>query len=113
MFERIDLVDQLRFRLAKALFPERGWIGHMPLLANRLYLGGFFADEDVTTPWRNEPIRAGLALAPTGVQHHPQCPLWVKSGHTAPHPFMSAIGGKADIGRCLTRIYDLNVRYWG
>jgi hypothetical protein len=50
----------LRFRLAKAPLPERGWIGHMPLLANRHYLGGFFVEEDVTTPWRNEPIRAGL-----------------------------------------------------
>ena len=37
----------------------------MPLLANRLYL---FAEEDATTPWRNEPIRAGLALALTDVQ---------------------------------------------
>jgi hypothetical protein len=63
LFERIHLVDQLRFRLAKALLPERGWIGHMPLLANRHYLGGFFfAEEDVTTPRRNEPIRAGLLV---------------------------------------------------
>ncbi len=32
----VDLVDQLRFRLAKAAFPKCGWIGHMPLLVNRL-----------------------------------------------------------------------------
>ena len=51
----------------------------MRLLANRLYLGGLFAEEDATTPWRNEPIRAGLALALTDVQHHPQCPLWVQA----------------------------------
>ena len=83
LFERIDLVDQLRFRHAKALRPYCGWIGHVPLLTNRLYLGGLFAEEDATTPWRNEPFRAGLALALTGIQHHPQCPLWVKSGHPA------------------------------
>jgi hypothetical protein len=37
LFERLDLVDQLRFRLAKALLPKCGWIGHMPLLAKRLF----------------------------------------------------------------------------
>ncbi len=42
-----------------------------------------------------------------------ECPLWVKSRHSAPHPFMSAIGGKADIGEGLIRNRDLNVRYWG
>jgi len=42
-----------------------------------------------------------------------QCPLWVNSGHPAEGRFMSAIGGKADIGRGLTRNHDLNVRYWG
>ena len=36
----VDFVDQLRFRLAKALLPDCGSIGHMPLLANRLYHGG-------------------------------------------------------------------------
>ncbi len=61
LLERIDLVDQLRFRLAKALLPDCGWIGHVPLLANRLYLGGFLEEEDVTTRWPNEPIRAGSA----------------------------------------------------
>ncbi len=60
LFERIDLVDQLRFRLAKAALSKCGWIGHMPLLAKRLYLGGFLAEEDVTTPWRTEPNRQGL-----------------------------------------------------
>ncbi len=60
LFERIHLVDQLRFRLAKAPLPERGWTGHMPLLANRIYLGGILAEEDVTTEWRVVPIRAGL-----------------------------------------------------
>ncbi len=60
LFERIDLVDQLRFRRAKAPLPDSGWIRHMPLLANRICLGGISAEEDVTTPWRNEPIRAGL-----------------------------------------------------
>jgi hypothetical protein len=30
----------------------------MPLLASRLSLGGLVAEEDATTPWRNEPIRA-------------------------------------------------------
>ncbi len=47
-------------------------------------LMGEDAEENATTPWRNEPIRAGLALALTDVQHHPQCPLWVKSRHPAP-----------------------------
>ncbi len=60
LFERIDLVDQLRFRLAKAPLPDCGWNGHMPLLANRLYLEGYFSEEDVTPLWRNEPIRAGF-----------------------------------------------------
>jgi len=40
LFEHIDLVDQLRFRLAKAPLPDCGWTGHVPLLANRLFLGG-------------------------------------------------------------------------
>jgi hypothetical protein len=31
------------------------------------------------------------------VMADPQCPLWVISGHPATYPFMSAIGGKADI----------------
>jgi hypothetical protein len=62
LLERIDLVDQLRFRLAKAPLPDSGWIGHMPLLANRLCLGRFLAEEDITTPWRHEPIRAGLLV---------------------------------------------------
>jgi hypothetical protein len=62
LFERLDLVDQLRFRLAKAPLPKCGWIGHMPLLAKRLYLVGIFAEEDVTIPWRNEPIRAGFMV---------------------------------------------------
>jgi len=61
LFERIDLVDQLRLRHAKVVLAERGWIGHMPLLANPLYLGGLFAKKDAITPWRNEPIRAGSA----------------------------------------------------
>ncbi len=39
--------------------------------------------------------------------------LWVKSRHSAIPSPMSAIGGKADIGRCLTRNHALNVRYWG
>ncbi len=77
LFERTDLVDLLCLRHAKVALAERGWIGHMPLLANRLYLGGLFAEEDATTPSRNEPIRAGLALALTDVQHHPQCPPWI------------------------------------
>ncbi len=94
LFERIDLVDQLRFRLAKALFPERGWIGHMPLLANRHYLGGLFAEEDANTPWRNEPIRAGLALALADAQHHPQCPLWVNFGLSRPTAATSAFRGR-------------------
>jgi hypothetical protein len=59
LFERFDLVDQLRLRHAKAALPERGWFEHMPLLAKRLYRGGIFTEEDVTTPWRNKPIRAG------------------------------------------------------
>ena len=62
LFECIDLVDQLRLRFAKAALPKCGWIGHMPLLAKRLYLGGIFAEEDVTIPWRNEPIRAGFTV---------------------------------------------------
>ncbi len=53
-----------------------------------------------------------LALILMGVQHH-ECPLWVISGHSATPSPMSAFGGKADIGRCLTRNHDLNVRYWG
>ncbi len=32
-------------------------------------------------------------ITPQGLQ----CPFWVKSGHPAPYPFTSAIGGKADI----------------
>jgi hypothetical protein len=60
LFERIDLVDQLCLRHAKAALAKRGWIGHMPLLANRLFLGGLFAEEDATTPWRNEPT--GITL---------------------------------------------------
>ncbi len=60
LFERIHLVDQLRFRLAKALLPELGWIWQLPLLANRVFLVGFLAKEEANTPWRNEPIRAGL-----------------------------------------------------
>ncbi len=39
--------------------------------------------------------------------------LWVKSRHPTTPCRTSAIGGKADIGRCLTRNHDLNVRYWG
>jgi hypothetical protein len=96
-FERIDLVDQLRFRLAKAPLTDSGWIGHVPLLANRLYLRGFLAEEDATTPWRNKPIRAGLALALTDVQYHPQCPLWVNYGLNPAYPFTSAVVGEADI----------------
>ena len=30
-----------------------------------------------------------------------RCPLWVKSGHPTPWPFMSAFGGKADINHCV------------
>ena len=35
----------------------------MPLLANRLYLEGFFTEEDVTTLWQNETIRACAGAA--------------------------------------------------
>ncbi len=45
LFERIDLVNQLRFRLAKAPLPVSGSTGNMPLLANRHYLGRFLAEE--------------------------------------------------------------------
>jgi hypothetical protein len=41
------------------------------------------------------------------------CPLWVISGHPAPHPFMSAIGGEADIQRSLSGLCVLNVRFRG
>ena len=47
LFERIDLVDQLRFRLAKAPHPDSGWIGYMPLLANRHCLGGIWRKRTV------------------------------------------------------------------
>jgi hypothetical protein len=50
LFERFDLVDQLRLRHAKAALPERGWFEHMPLLAKRLFEEDFFTEEDVTTP---------------------------------------------------------------
>jgi hypothetical protein len=42
-----------------------------------------------------------------------ECPLWVKSGHSAIPGRTSAIGGKADIGEGLIRNCDPNVRYWG
>ncbi len=41
-FERVDLVDQLRLHLTKALLPDCGWIGHVPFVANRLYLVDVF-----------------------------------------------------------------------
>jgi hypothetical protein len=52
LFERFDLVDQLRLRHAKAALPERGWFEHMPLLAKRLYRGGIFTKR--TLPHRGE-----------------------------------------------------------
>jgi hypothetical protein len=40
----------------------------MPLLTNGFHLGSLIVRDDVTTPWRNGPIRAGLALALTDVR---------------------------------------------
>ncbi len=53
-----------------------------------------------------------LAVSPVRLEFS-SCPLWVKSGHPAPWPFMSAIGGKADIGEGLMRNRHLNVRFRG
>ncbi len=68
LFERIDLVDQLRFRLAKALLPERGWIGHMPLLANRLYVEGMVRMRML--PYRGEPSQFVQGLWSAGNSAH-------------------------------------------
>ncbi len=49
LFERIDLVDQLRFRLVKALLQGSGWMGHRASLCQPALPWRKLAGEDATT----------------------------------------------------------------
>ncbi len=65
----------------------------------------------------NVLIRLHGEDAPLETAQRHQCPLWVTSGHPAPHSITSAFGGKADIQCPLLESYqfwrDPNVRLRG